>query len=167
MRKITIWMNTFMALGVLCGAVGCAGNQEVVLKSGDLVKAYTTEIRDGVELYDASVKESIAQYKELIRRAAVTEFGKVPAAPGGDTPDQKAASLMKRIDVLVEQEGRRTQLKIVMLANLDGIDKTMTDLQKLTIYAASIDAQIKDWVKSQIVVQQAVKAAQTSTQGAK
>ena len=136
---------------------GCVAQQDMVLTGGDAIKAATVELRAGVGLYDASVKANIGKVKDQLYKAAVVEFGKAPVPAGGDTPEQKAASMVKVVEDILLEEQRRGELKAVMLDNLDFIEKVATDMQKAMVYSASIDAQVRDWVRSQISVRSAVK----------
>ena len=159
MRKRTFHLALIFLLSLTAG--GCVAQQDMVLTGGDAIKAATGELRAGVALYDGSVKASIGRVKAQVYAAAVTEFGKAPAAPGSDTPEQKAASLLKAIDNILLEEQRRNELRAVMEDNLAFIEKVASDMQKATIYSASIDAQVKDWIKSQLNVKKAVSTAAT------
>jgi len=142
-------------------SLGCVAQQDMVLTGGDAIKAASVELRQGVTLYDASVKANIQKIKVQLYAAAVREFQSTAATQpaGSDTPEQKATSLTKVIDDILTEEQRRNELKAVMIDNLDFIDKVCVDMQKATIYSASVDAQVKDWIRSQLNVKKAVTAA--------
>ena len=108
------------------------------------------------------MKANIAKVKGQLYAAAVREFaGKAATQPGEDTPQQKATSLVRVIDDILIEEQRRNELRTVVLDNVDFSDKVAGDMQKATIHGASIDVQVKDWIKSQLNVKKAVSASLT------
>ena len=148
----------FLLLVVIASMIcGCSAQKEATLTGGDAIQAATKELRTGVDLYDKSVQANIAKTKAGIYRAALIEFGKT-ATQSADSPEQRAESLMKAIDDLVVEEGRRNELRLAMLDNIAFIEKIAIDLQKLTIYSANVDNQMKDWMQSQIKVKAATSA---------
>jgi len=150
MKTMTMLMLAAMWLG------GCYAGQDVTLKGGDAIKGAAQELRAGVNLYDTAIQTSISQMKVALYKAAVTEFSNVTTRPASsDTAEQKAASMLKAIDGVVTEESRRGELRTLMLSNLDFIEKVATDMQKLAVYSASVDAQIRDWTISQISVKAA------------
>jgi hypothetical protein len=139
--------------------IGCQAAQDMVLTGGDAIKAATLEVRKGVALYDTSLKADQAKIRSQLIAAAIIEFRKgAPATtqPGEDTPEMKAASLARVFDDALLQEQRRGELYRGVTDNLDFIDKVCVEMQKATVYSASIDAQVKDWIRSQLNVKQAV-----------
>jgi hypothetical protein len=153
MKKVLLIVTGMMFLA------GCNAQESATLLTGDTIHTSTGKIRTAVNAYDKSVTEGIARLKESIRQAAIQEFGDgVTTMPASqDTPEQKAASLMARIDVIMQDEHTRTRNYEMVMEELDYIDYVATELQKLTVYTASVNAQTKAWMMAQLRANEANK----------
>lgn len=150
--------KVLLIVTVITFLVGCNAQESATLLTGDSIHASTAKIRTAVEKYDKSVTEGIERLKESVRLAAMQEFGSsATSEASSDTAEQKAASLMARIDVIMQDERTRTKNYDMVIEELDYIDYAATELQKLTVYTASVNAQTKSWMMAQLRANEANK----------
>ncbi|MBI5724588.1 MAG: hypothetical protein HZA50_11555 [Planctomycetes bacterium] len=134
---------------VILAVAGCQAGESALLLSADAVQASTAEVRKAVNLYDASVAASLDKVKAQLYAAAVREFGGAATRPAGETPEQRAAAMMRVVDDIMLEQERRGQLYRITIDNLRFIDETMAEQKNLIIYSSNVNAQWKSYIQAQ------------------